>query len=90
VEKRFNGITYETIEKAVSAGAMSYAIKDFNAHKKAMIELGEDFDEKALLQDLYDLKHKQIVTSTRKNLYMNNLVSSLILNNDPIDFTPSI
>ena len=89
-EKRFNGVTYETITKAVNAGAMSYALKDFPAHKKAMEELKEEFDEKVLLQDLYDLKYKQIVESTRRNLYMQDIFDSVVLNNDPIIFTPKL
>ena len=89
-EKRFNGVTYETVVKAVNAGAMSYALKDFHAHKIAMEQLGEDFSEKDLLQDLYELKYKQIVEATRRNLYMNDIFNSIVLNNEPIDLTPKL
>jgi len=86
LEKRFNGITYETVEKAINAGALAYALSDFDDNKKALSLNDEKFNEKELLQDLYDEKRIRIINSTKRGKYMQSLIDSIEFDNTPIVF----
>ncbi len=84
LEKTFKGKIYDSVEKAINAGATSYALDEYEKIQRGTNKWNSESEAKEQINILYAHFKDVIELSVRRTMTRNRLISYIEYDNSPV------